>query len=96
MNKCKVIAVTNPRCCRWWCRHHCRGHPYLLSFVNLLWVREPPHRGIPPPKATDNSRFLCRESYSIVWVCWVYPVFNSHFNTPLEIKKWTLDFVNFL
>ena len=26
----------------------------------------------------------------------VFPVFNSHFNTPLEIKKWALDFVNFL
>ena len=53
-------------------------------------------RGIRSPKAADNSRFLCGEPYSIVGMCWVCPVFNSHFNTPLEIRKWALDFVNFL
>ena len=49
--------------------------------------------GIRPPKAAVDSRFLRGEPYSIVWVC---PVFNSRFNTPLEIRKWALDFVNFL
>lgn len=30
---------------------------YLLSFANFLWVREPPHRGIPPQKPLITAAF---------------------------------------
>ena len=49
-----------------------------------------------PQKPLRTAAFCVWKPYSIVWVCWVCPVFNSHFNTPLEIRKWALDFVNFL
>ena len=68
----------------------------ILIVTKICDTDESRRRGIRAPKAADNSRFLYGEPYSFVWVCWVCPVFNSHFNTPLEIRKWALDFVNFL
>ena len=50
-----------------------------------------------PQKPLRTAAFCTWESYLIVCVgVLVCSVFNSHFNTPLEIKKWALNFVNFL